>query len=134
MLESSRVPDLNPRDGAGHNPGPEDKNLLDGLVEVGGDVELGHLPPPLEDPEALRPTAATIAPCREDLLLPGYGGCDVRRGLGTADEDEVQSALEVVGLEGSADGGGDLEGRLAEGNRGEGNTCRGHKANGLRGR
>jgi hypothetical protein len=42
--------------------------------------------------------------------------------LGTGDEDEVEAALEVVGLQGAADRGGDLEGGLAEGDRSEGDA------------
>ena len=36
-----------------------------------------------------------------------------------SEEDEVEAAFEIVGLEATADGGGDLEGGLAEWDSGE---------------
>jgi len=61
-----------------------------------------------------------VAPGSKDPLLPSIGGGDVGWGLGTGDEDEVEAALEVVGLQGAADRGGDLEGGLAERDRRKG--------------
>lgn len=66
---------------------------------------------------------ARVPPGRKDLLLPGDCRGNIRRGLRSSDEDQVQTALQVVGLEGTADGGGDLEGCLAQRNRGERDTC-----------
>ena len=48
--------------------------------------------------------------------------------LGSGNEDKVKSALEVICLEGAADGGCDLESSLAEWKRSEGNSCRRYKA------
>jgi hypothetical protein len=49
--------------------------------------------------------------------------------LGPGEENEVEAPLQVVGLETSADGGGDLEGGLAERNRCEWDGSRGYEAN-----
>lgn len=101
------------------------------LVEVAGNFELCDLLSPLKNPEALGAPVAPISPGREDLLLPGIRSSYVCRSLWTSDEDEVQAALKIVGLEGSADRCGDLKGCLAQRDRSEGNTGRGYQSDGL---
>ena len=73
----------------------------------------------------MRLAIARVTPGRKDLFLPGVRRGDIGGRLWARDEDKVETALEVVGLQRSADGGGDLEGRLAEGDRGKGDTGRG---------
>lgn len=74
---------------------------------------------------------ARISESREDLLSPGarcrYVGGDLRPRY----EDEVEAAPQVVSLQGPADGGGQLEGRLSEGNSSEWDVCWGDKSYGL---
>lgn len=116
MLEGCRLPDLNPRRAAGNNPGPEDEDLLDRLGEVLWDLELVNLLASLETPQSwLRVVCA--APCREDLVLPCQRRSNIFGGLRPREEDEVKSALQVVGLQAASDGCGDLEGRLSEWDR-----------------
>lgn len=74
-----------------------------GLVEVGRDFELCDLLSPLKDPEALRAAPTTISPGRKDLLLPGICGRYICRSLWASDEDEIEAALEIIGLQGSTD-------------------------------
>lgn len=118
MFESCRLPDLDPRCAASNNPCPKAENLLDRLSQVLWDFELVNLLASLEAPQSgLGVVCAT--PGSEDLVLPCQRCSDILGGLWSREEDEVQSALQVVGLKTASDGGGDLEGRLSEWNRGK---------------
>lgn len=122
MLECGRLPDFNPRRTACHYPRTEDEDLAYGLIKVTGQLELRDLLAPLEDPEALGASIARVSPGGEDLLFPCICCGNVGRSLRPRDEDEIEAALQIVGLQRSADGGGDLEGGLAKGYGGEGDT------------
>lgn len=126
VLEGSRLPHLYPRGAACHDPGTEDENLPYRLVEIIWELELSSLLSPLEYPEALRLAIARVAPGRKDPVLPCVCGGDICRSLGSRNEDEIQSALEIVCLKRSADGGGDLEGGFAQGDRCKRDTCWGN--------
>ncbi len=131
VLEGGRLPHFYPRLGAGNDPGSKNEDLLDGLVQVGGHLQLGGLLAALEGPQTLGFAILRVAPGSKDLLLPSIGGGDVGGGLGTGNEDEVEAALEVVSLQGSADGRCDLEGGFAEGDRSEGHAGGRHESYGL---
>jgi len=59
-------------------------------------------------------------PSRKHDLLPCQSCADVLRCLWSSYEDKIQSSLQIVRLQRAADGGGDLEGCLAERKRSEG--------------
>ena len=54
------------------------------------------------------------------VVLPCESSGDVGRRLRPSDEDKLQATADIVGLKGAADRRSDLEGFLAEGDRGEG--------------
>ena len=85
----------------------------------------------MEDPEALRFPIARVAPRGEDLLLPGACRGDVGWCLGPSYKDEIEAALQVVCLQRTAYGCGDLEGGFAERYGGKGNIGRGYEADSL---
>lgn len=68
-----------------------------------------------------------VAPGSEDLLLPSMGSGDIGGSLRSGNEDEVETALKIVGLQGAANGGRDLEGRFAEGDGSEGDAGGGYE-------
>lgn len=113
MLECLRLPNLNPRETARHYPGAKDENLSYRLLKIAGESNLCNFPAVLEDPESLGASIASVAPGCVDLVSPSESCSDICRSLRSSNEDEIQTTLQIVRLEGSADRGGDLEGGLA---------------------
>lgn len=131
MLQGGGSPDFNLGVAASHDPFSENDQSSDAVNATAGKLELGDLFSTLKDPHAAFRVVVWSRPGGEYNLLP----CQCRRNilgrLGPCDEDEVESALEIVCLEGAADRGCDLEGSLSERERGEGNVCGRDKAYGL---
>lgn len=87
---------------------------------------MANFSPPLEDPDTLvGGTIACIAPCCEDFFPPRIGGGNLERRLWSRHKHKVESTLQVIRLQRSAGGGGDLERGLAQRCRGEGHGGRG---------
>ena len=132
MLQRGRLPDFDLGGAAPYNPLSHDNQPGDALNASQRQLQLGHLLSALEDPDASLYAAPSAAPGRKDELLPCQCRGDVLGGLRSGDEDEVQSALEVVRLQRAANGGGDLEGRLAEREGCEGDGSGGDESNSLK--
>ncbi|GJC94197.1 hypothetical protein ColKHC_03023 [Colletotrichum higginsianum] len=115
VLQGGRLPYFESRHGASYDPRPEDQDLLDGLVEVSGDLELLDLLSALESPDTLPLALPCVTPCCENLLFPCERRGDVGGRLGTGDEDEVEAPLQIVGLQSSSNRSRNLERRLSKG-------------------
>ena len=124
MLQAGGLENFDTGQSSDNSPCSQNLNLLDGLVEVGGQGKLIDLLTPLVDPDTLRLALLRVSPCCKNLLLPSEGGGDIGGGLRASDENEVQSATKIIGLNSSANRGGNLEGCLSERNRGERNAGR----------
>ena len=85
----------------------------------------------MKDPDALRSPIASVAPRGEDLLLPGACRGNDGRCLWSGYKYEIEAALQVVCLQATAYGCGDLEGGLAERYGGKGNIGRGNESDSL---
>lgn len=70
----------------------------------------------LENPDASIASLHGRLPCRQDLIVPCCSSSNLGRSLGSSQEHKIQPLLEIVGLETSSDGGGDLECGLAKRN------------------
>lgn len=132
MLQRGCLPDVDLVRSTGYNPLAhyyESADLLDATLRQ---LQLGDLLAALVHPDTPRGgIARTTRPGGKDDLLPCQCRGDFFWGLRAGDEDEVQPALEVVRLQGAADGCGDLEGGFAERERCEGDTGRRNEADGL---
>lgn len=118
MLQRSRSPNLKSRSTACNDPSPENEDLLYWLVEIGWHGELVDLLATLEGPDTWCGGIVT-SKSGVDFVFPCEGGGDIDWGLWASEEDEVEAALEIVGLEATSDGSGNLEGGLSEWDGGE---------------
>lgn len=131
MLQGRGLPHFDAAGASSHNPLSERDDLGDVLAEAAGDFELADLLSALEQPYSARRLRALSAPGSDNDLLPCERCGNILGGLGAGDEDKTEALLQIVGLEGAADGGGDLECRLAEGQRGKGYVGGRDQANSL---
>jgi len=128
VLQSCGSPNLNLGAAACHNPFAKDDQFCDALNATARQLELPNFFPALENPYATLGFGFWARPGCKHNLLPCQRCGDVFRSLWARYEDEVETALEIVCLEGAPDGGCDLEGSLSERKRRERNASRRYKA------
>ncbi len=99
MFKRRRRPDLYPRHRTGHYPGPKHEDLLDRLLQVGGELQVADFPSSLENPDSLvGGTTAWITPGCKDPFFPCISGGDFERRLRPGHEHKIETTLEVVCL------------------------------------
>lgn len=119
-LVVGRLPDEDLVVAGTDDPGTEDGEGVDVVFVVDGHFQLSDLLASLEDPDTAFRLLRLTTPCCEDQILVGYACSDEFGSLRASDEDEVETAAQIVGLQTATNRGGELEGCLAEGDAGEG--------------
>lgn len=97
-----RLPYFNSSGAAANNPRTKYEELLDGLLQIRGELQLVNLLASLEYPDALFLAFNRSSPRGEDRLLPCGRSCDIRKRLRPGQEDEIEAAPEVVCLQASS--------------------------------
>ncbi len=107
-----------------HNPRSKHQ-YLSNLLRMGiAQIQFSNQSPALEYPDASRSVGLRSAPSDKDSIAVCVCGGNRTGTLWTTEENEVQTSAQVVRLQGIADGCGDLEGRLSQGDGSEGDTGR----------
>lgn len=110
MLVGCGFPHFDSTFTACHNPGSQYQNLLDRLTKVCWDLQFCNFLSPLENPKSLRAILVRTSPSPKYTVFVCERRCDIFWRLRPSEEDKIETALEVVGLEASSYRGGDLEG------------------------
>jgi hypothetical protein len=120
MLQGRGLPGLDARTGGRNYPRAKDQQLGD-RFRSRWQLQFAHFLSTLKDPNSRR---CPGAPCCQNLAFPNCGcGYRIRR-LWGGDEEQMQSAFEVIRLEAPADARRDLERLLAQRKRSERNCSR----------